>query len=309
MFSPGGEGFFMVELGMAIETHLETVPTGEWEELLVALGEEGGTALFLGPTDVGKSTLVHWLVGRLAKSGAGVALVDADVGQSSLCLPGTVGAKFFLHATDVREYACARLAFLGSPNPARIVFHLVEMAGHFAQEARREADLVLVDTTGLVAGEIGVGLKLAKIRATGADRVIAIQRRGECEPILERLRNAVIHRLAPSPLARVRSQETRTRRRAERLTRYFAEACTEFLIRADEAEFIRFGRDVSLRNTPLEAGTIIGLNRGKETMALGAVTEADGDGISFRSPLRALREINRVVLGEMREDREPYDEG
>jgi polynucleotide 5'-hydroxyl-kinase GRC3/NOL9 len=166
-------------------------------------------------------------------------------------------------------------------------------------EARREAALVLIDTTGLVTGELGLGLKLAKIRATGADRVIAVQREKECEPILERLGNVAIHRLCPSPLTKSRSPEARGGRRKERLSSYFAAASTEFIIRTGQADFFRFGREVSLRSAVVEEGTVIGLNHGAETIALGIVTEADRNGISFRAPLRSVRGINRVVLGEM----------
>jgi polynucleotide 5'-hydroxyl-kinase GRC3/NOL9 len=285
---------------MILDTVAETVPAAGWEDLLVTLRQERGTAMFLGATDVGKSTLVRWLVERLRGTGRGAALVDADVGQSTLCLPGTVGMRLFREEGNREDFTCNRFAFLGSPSPARIIFPLVEAAGRFAADAHGETDLVLIDTTGLVSGELGVGLKLAKIRATGADRVIAIQRRDECEPILERLRAISVCRLAPPPLVRTRSQETRTRRRNERLASYFARACAEFIIHAGEAEFSRFGRDVSLRNILLEAGAIVGLNHGRETLALGAVTEADRDAVSFRSPLGFPKGIDRVVLGELR---------
>lgn len=278
---------------------MKIVPAQGWDELLDILRQEGGTTLFIGGTDAGKSTLVRWLVESLAMTGTASALVDADVGQSALCLPGTVGMKVFRRPEDARDFTCARFVFLGSPNPARIILPLVETTGKLAEEARREAGLVLIDSTGLISGELGLGLKLAKIRATGAGRVVAVQREDECEPILERLGNVAIHRLHPGPQARTRSQETRTGRRSERLAGYFAAASTEFIIRSDQAEFIRFGRDVSLRNTPLGEGAVIGLNHGKETVALGVITEADGDGISFRSPLRSLKGVNRVVLGEI----------
>ncbi|MCM2358635.1 MAG: hypothetical protein NDI77_10845 [Geobacteraceae bacterium] len=270
-----------------------------WDELLEALRLEGGTTLFVGGTDAGKSTLIRWLVESLAGGGRATALVDADVGQSALCLPGTVGWKLFRKREDTREFFCASFVFLGSASPARIILPLAEAAGRLAGEARRESGLVLIDSTGLVAGELGIGLKLAKIRATGADRVVAVQRGEECEPILERLAQVAIHRLSPSPLARVRSPESRAGRRSERLAAYFAAASAEFIIRTGEAEFFRLGRDVSLRNTPLEQGSVIGLNRGHETVALGVVTETGGDAVTFRAPLRSLKGINRVVLGDI----------
>lgn len=278
---------------------MEIVPAKGWDELLDALREERGTTMFLGATDVGKSALVRWLVERLTAEGNGVALLDADVGQSALCLPGTVGMKIFRQTGGAQAFSCERFAFLGSSSPARVLLTLVETAGRYAEQARSETGLLLIDTTGLVTGELGLGLKLAKVRATAADRIVAVQREEECEPILERLGNVAIRRLPPSPLARVRSQEARKARRGERLAAYFADASAEFIIHGNEAEFFRLGRDVSLRNTHLEEGTVIGLNHGRETLALGAVSEADGDAVTFRSPLCSLKGVNRVILGEI----------
>ena len=270
-----------------------------WEDLLEKLRRERGEALLLGATDTGKSTLARYLVAGLTAAGLTVALVDADVGQSALCLPGTVGVKLFSSPADLADYRCERFSFLGSASPARIVHRLLETTGQLTELARSRAAIVLIDTTGLVAGELGRGLKLAKIRTTLPDQIIALQRREECEPILGQFDEVVIHRLHPHPEARTRSQESRSRTRRERLATYFAEAGTEMLLHGDEVELYRLGERVSLRHELLVPGTVIGLNHGDETMGLGLVTEADREGITFRSPLGSLTGVKRVVFGDI----------
>ena len=48
------------------------------------------TGLVLGASDTGKTTLVETLAGKLAEAGP-VAVVDADIGQSHIGPPATVG--------------------------------------------------------------------------------------------------------------------------------------------------------------------------------------------------------------------------
>jgi len=278
---------------------VEIIPAPGWEELFDALKNERGTFLFLGATDAGKSTLIRWLIGRRAAERLVTALVDSDVGQSALCLPGGVGMSIFRDAGDAQECGCAWFSFLGTPNPARVVPGLVATTGRYAQLARDATKLVLIDTTGLVEGELGIGLKLAKLEATGAEMVIAIQRDCECEPILGSLRNVKIYRLSPAPSVKIRNQETRARRRMERLTAYFAAACHELAIYGKTTEFSLFGRLVNWRDIRLEQGAVIGLNRGEATLALGLVTETDGEGMTLRTPLVSLRGINRIVAGDI----------
>ena len=199
---------------------VEIVTARGWDDLYDSLRDQRGVVLFAGTTDAGKSTLIRWLVERRGREKLVTALVDADVGQSALCLPGTVGMAVFGGAGAAQEYTCTRFSFLGTPNPARIINILVETVGRYAQMARSEAKLVLVDTTGLIEGGLGIGLKLAKVRTTQADMVVAVQREDECEQILGRLRNVEIYRLLRAPAATLRHQEARAKRRAERLKSY-----------------------------------------------------------------------------------------
>jgi polynucleotide 5'-hydroxyl-kinase GRC3/NOL9 len=73
----------------------EIKATAEWHALLDVLEEEKGIAIILGATDTGKSTLAKFLIFNLCKCGLKVALVDADIGQSFLGPPTTIGFSVF----------------------------------------------------------------------------------------------------------------------------------------------------------------------------------------------------------------------
>lgn len=187
---------------------------------------EARVTLLLGPTDAGKT----WLTGRLAtdlhRLGFRVAVVDADLGQSEIGPPTTIGLG----------HVAAPLSRLGDAEP--IAMHWV---GATSPHAHIEAtargcrrmvgralalgfDRVLVDTSGLVEGAVGRVLKRSKIDLVRPDLLLCLERAGECEPILEAYRGPgapVIRRLAVSREARHRSTEARRQHREAALRRYF----------------------------------------------------------------------------------------
>ncbi|HWI41019.1 MAG TPA: Clp1/GlmU family protein, partial [Verrucomicrobiae bacterium] len=79
------------------------VPVPGWEVVLERVAG-GGTAVLIGGCDCGKSTLVRWLAAALVERGVPAAVLDADVGQSSLCIPGTVGLGTFSTEAEVSVY-------------------------------------------------------------------------------------------------------------------------------------------------------------------------------------------------------------
>lgn len=268
-----------------------------WETLLKKLLTERGTAMFLGRSDSGKSTLVKYLVRRLVEAGTPVALVDADIGQSALGLPGTVSRKTFLSPADTETFHFAHLSFVGSVNPAHIIPLLVSETRRMANQAREEAAITLIDTTGLVDGSIGMALKFAKLQAVAPELLVAVAAHQELEQILSQTDIPAIIRLSPSPLVKRRSPAVRNRYRHARLCAYFLGSREYFLATPQVQCFFR-GSQTNLRFHRVAPGTVIGLNRHEETRALGVVTEADADSLTFMTPIASLHGINRVILGD-----------
>ncbi len=270
-----------------------------WDRLPEELLEARGSVFLLGATDSGKSTLARHLLREMVARHRPVALVDADLGQSALGLPGTVSMKVFRTPEEFAAYRYERLSFIGSVNPVRVMALLVEETGKMADIARNESEMVLIDSTGLVTGPLGNLLKLRKIRRVAPALIVAIQSDNELGPILAEIDNIPVCYLKPSPMARSRSPEARARYRRQRLAGYFAASIpAESLLTVHDADFFHLGQPIDLRFAHIAAGTVIGLNCHDETVALGMVTESDDISITFRTPLAAVRGISRVVLGD-----------
>jgi polynucleotide 5'-hydroxyl-kinase GRC3/NOL9 len=142
--------------------------------------------LVLGAGDTGKTTLVAGLAAALMRAGHTVAVVDADLGQSDVGPPTTVGLGRVRRPIErLDEVEVTGLEFLGVTSPATCLRETAEATARLVARALAEGcDRVLVDTSGLVQGDLGRALKRVKIDRVRPDVVIALERAGECEPIL-----------------------------------------------------------------------------------------------------------------------------
>jgi len=279
---------------------MEIHPEPEWEELFRELRKLKGTALLLGATDSGKSTLVKYLARRLVAETIRVSVIDSDVGQSSLGLPGTISMKVFSKEKDVEQYTFQKMSFVGTTNPAKRISLMIESTKKMVDAGREEADIILVDTTGLISGEIGRAVKVGKIRAIEPEHVIALQRHNELEHILRLIEHSVIHRICVSIVAKCRDRENRMRYRQKKFFDYFDEKrISEFVLHQHDSWFFDNGKSFSLKSGDFRPGTIIGLNHDDDTMALGVLVEITAESITFKSPIHSLKGINRVLFSEM----------
>jgi polynucleotide 5'-hydroxyl-kinase GRC3/NOL9 len=216
----------MADAGKTGERMTDGAVYPEWEETAAALVESGGTTMLLGGMDVGKTTFTRLLVNRAVEAGKRVAIVDADVGQSEIGPPTCVGLAFaeapLLALSDLTPHA---LAFVGSASP--VGYLLEHVAG-----VKRLADLaaspfLVVDTCGYLHGSGGRRLHQTTFDLLAPNHIIALQRRGELEPILTPMRrrdNCRIH-TPPVPAVIVRKPPAfRAQRRAMRFSAHFQNA-------------------------------------------------------------------------------------
>jgi polynucleotide 5'-hydroxyl-kinase GRC3/NOL9 len=118
-----------------------------------------------------------------------VAIVDADVGNSTIGPPACVGLKVLRELSDLDHLGTPdRLHFVGTITPARLVLQQVVATAAMVDQARQVADLVILDTTAVVSGVAGETLKYHKAELCRPDKVIALQRGGEMEPVVGMLR-------------------------------------------------------------------------------------------------------------------------
>jgi polynucleotide 5'-hydroxyl-kinase GRC3/NOL9 len=171
--------------------------TGETERQVLDAASEAQVTLVIGESDTGKTSLVTRLANGLHARGLTVAVVDADLGQSEIGPPTTIGlGRVTRPLARLSDADVLALRFVGVTSPARDALAAVTGTRLLVDRARRLGfEKIVIDTSGLVRGDIGRRLKQAKIDVLGPDLIVALQRAGECEPIL--------HAYAPASRPRV----------------------------------------------------------------------------------------------------------
>jgi len=201
-----------------------------YEELVARVVDARGVAMLVGGLDSGKSTLARRIASAGIEAGLSVAILDADVGQSTVGPPTAVGVRLCRSEADLQAEALTaadHLAFVGSTSPQGHLLPLVVGTRLLLDRAREDgADLVVVDTTGLVSGVYGQLLKFNKVGMLRPDFVVGLKRGEELEPLL-----GVIRRFYPTevialdvdPGVEPTSVEERAANRERALKRYLAE--------------------------------------------------------------------------------------
>ena len=197
-----------------------------WLRLYENIASDPGIVLLLGAPDTGKTTLAHFLTYKSMQGGANVSYIDGDLGQSVVGPPTTLGmASPVRPPVDMEAIGWDRLYFIGATSPAA---HLLATAAGIKRlcglAKAAGSDIVVVDTSGLVAGAMGFELKFYKIQLLAPRHIVAIQKNSEVEHILRAChrRQAIkIHRLSPGQEVQPRSPEVRRAYRATKFQRYF----------------------------------------------------------------------------------------
>jgi polynucleotide 5'-kinase involved in rRNA processing len=148
----------------------------------------GGVVMLVGGLDSGKSTLAKTVAGAGLLEGRTVGYVDSDLGQKTVGPPAAVTLRMMRSGLDLEPPGLAKpdaLSFVGSTSPQGQLLPLVVGTARMMTRAIDEgADLIVVDTSGLVSGVYGQILKYHKVEMLQPDVVIGLQRGEELEPIL-----------------------------------------------------------------------------------------------------------------------------
>jgi polynucleotide 5'-hydroxyl-kinase GRC3/NOL9 len=212
--------------------------------------------VLIGGTDTGKTTFLAWLVTTLQSQGRRIAIVDTDVGQSSLGPPTTIGLGMAVRPfQSLQELTPVALHFVGSTTPRGHLVPMVVGTRRMVDRAQTLAvDAVIIDTCGFISAESGQLLKQAQIDIINPDVVVCFQRGRECETILAAYRSRRglrILRFRPSRACRRRTMEERRLYREQALQRHFG-----------EPQIVTLNWDaLALVDTPLWSGVAFDVSR------------------------------------------------
>jgi polynucleotide 5'-hydroxyl-kinase GRC3/NOL9 len=169
----------------------------EYEALVDDAVRTKHTVVLVGGLDTGKTSLSRNVLTAAIETGRPAALLDADVGQKTVGPPATVTLKMVRSAADLEPGSLAvadEMSFVGSTSAQGHLLPVVAGVARLHRRAKDEgADLVVVDTSGLVSGITGQVLKYHKVELLEPDLVIGLQRGEELLPLL-----GVIQRFFPT---------------------------------------------------------------------------------------------------------------
>ena len=275
-------------------------PPYDFRTLLHIVTDQGGVFLVLGRNDVGKSTLSQSLVRLVAARKKAVAVLDADLGQSTYGLPTTLNLVRFSPGVEPSEPELIASVFVGATSP---VGHLVQTLVGCRRLLDRAQTLgvrsVLIDTTGLVEGPLAVEFKLQKIDLLCPNHLLVLARGSELAPILRacvRREDVQIHRLPVAAAARERSAEERRSNRQDKYRRYFT-GLVRHRFRLDEIGV--WGR-LPQRSARDLAGLLIGLNDGQGfCVGVGLLQDYTVNAVEVLSPVADVTAVKLLRFGSV----------
>ena len=234
-------------------------PNRDWEHLAPKVVHPQQIVLVIGATDVGKSTFCRFLIERGVARGLKVGFVDADVGQSQIGPPTTIGLKVFAPNGSMESLAEIAskpddLYFVGWTSPERHLLQCVAGTRLMVDAALKTgADFIVVDTTGYVEGDTAGVLKQHKIELVKPTHLICLHRSRELDTIVTPFEGddtIQIHRLLPHRSVTSKGDEFRRKYRESSFAHYFSDCIQEILpfdqIRGQRTPFFN-GRQANLK--------------------------------------------------------------
>ena len=215
-----------------------------WKKLARRIVKPQQVVLVIGSTDVGKSTFCRFLADFALTEGLKTALVDADVGQSQIGPPTTIGMKSFTPGNPSVQFNGMpdRLYFVGDVSPRGHYLEVLTGTRLMVDSAREaDADFIIIDTTGYIHDTPAVVLKQHKIELIRPNHMVCIGRSGELEQITACYSQQSwlnIHYLRPDRNVRSKSSKARNQYRKAQFDAYFSESTVQQL----PFEQIRGGR-------------------------------------------------------------------
>ena len=211
-------------------THPLAIPQ-IWQQAADAIAHDDRPlrVMVVGVPDAGKTSFCAFLAETLRRSGKAVGVVDADVGQSSLGVPGVISAGRVTRPVQRLDDVPFQMGyFVGDVSPTGHMLACLTGTRVLVDRLRaRGARAIIVDTSGLVRGPAGHELKLRKAELLRPHYIVVV-RKGDELGALVRLwqgrRGLSLIELPSSPAAQPRSPQERRARRAARFRSFFRTA-------------------------------------------------------------------------------------
>jgi polynucleotide 5'-hydroxyl-kinase GRC3/NOL9 len=169
------------------------------------------TVLVMGGVDSGKTSFCTFLVNAAVKEKLRTAVIDADLGQSDVGPPSTVGFNFVAEPVkDLFEIDARDAVFVGSTSPSGAISKVIDALTCLKARVLEEgADFLVINTDGWVEGEEASAYKVRLAETVGCSAVVGMQHENELNPILDALHGIKVVSVDSPQLIQPRSREKR----------------------------------------------------------------------------------------------------
>jgi len=236
------------ERAAVTEVEGSTIPVS-WEKAAeeVLSREKPVSVMVVGGVDSGKTSFCAYLANRVLKEIRSVVIIDADLGQSDVGPPSTIGScRLTKPVIDPFEIGAESVCFIGVTTPSGAVSKVIEgIAGMKEKALKRGVGILIVNTDGWVEGEDAVRYKVALAKQIRPNLLVGIQEKSELTFLLGALTETQKLVVESSSAVRKRDREERKLLRELGYKKYLKGARTEsFPLRWTWVAGVAFGTGV-----------------------------------------------------------------
>ncbi len=190
-----------------------TIPAS-WEKACnttLAFDEKPVIVVVMGEVDSGKTSFCTYLANKALREKRRVAIIDADLGQSDIGPPSTIG--FCRLNSPIRDpflLKAENAYFIGTTTPSGALSKVIDKLAKMKDESLKKAvDFLVINTDGWVLGEEAVQYKLRLVKGIAPSVVVGIQQQDELTPILTALNGIEVLSIESPPAVKKRDREKR----------------------------------------------------------------------------------------------------
>jgi polynucleotide 5'-hydroxyl-kinase GRC3/NOL9 len=187
------------------------------------------TVMVVGGMDSGKTSFCTFLVNKAVTNKLMTGVIDADLGQSDVGPPSTIGFNFVTEPVkDLFEIDVQDAVFVGSTSPSGAINKVIESLIQLKDRVMKAGtDFLVINTDGWVEGEEAVAYKIRLVEKVAPSAVVGMQQSNELTPISDSLHDVKVFVMDSPKLIQPRSREKRKVLRELSYKKYLKEAKTQ----------------------------------------------------------------------------------
>ena len=169
------------------------------------------TVMVMGDVDSGKTSFCTYLANEALREKWKVAIIDADLGQSDVGPPSTIGFNLVTAPVrDLFEIKAESAYFVGLTSPSGVVNKVLEGLTELKNRILEiDVDFLIINTDGWVDGEDATNYKIRLTERVSPSVVVGIQQGDELAPILATLKETKTLAIESPQVVQRRNREKR----------------------------------------------------------------------------------------------------